>query len=231
MGARLLIHKKTEPDIFQAWVITIITLQTGYTELDVTLLKDNGGNFADDDVLSILLLPPQPEVFHDSSLTGLGTFASPLSVVGAGSISKMIAHAEDVIENITISTQSVYEEIDTTTLALIDDGDSNDFTVTNGNRLRYDGTPTKVFIATLNFSGEKTAGGGGIECNFSLFKNGSIQLAGQSGQVILNSQRSNCQTFQKVSLATNDYIVGKVKNNSSDDNIQLDDISIYITEF
>ena len=106
-----------------------------------------------------------------------------------------------------------------------------DFTVTNGNRLRYDGTTTKDFIAVLNFSGEKIAGGGGLECNFSLFKNGTIKINGQSGQVMLNSQRSNCQTFQKVSLATNDYIVAKIKNNSSDDSIQLDDISIYITEF
>lgn len=232
IGTLLIIFKKNVPDICQTWKIEGITPQTEYTELDVSLLSSSGGNLLNNDTLSIMILPPHLEVFHDSSLTGLGTNSSPLSVVGEGpAIAKMIAFAEDVIESITITTQSVYEEIDTTTLSLADDGDSVDFTITNGNRLRYDGTITKDFIAVLNFSGEKIAGGGGLECNFSLFKNGTIKLNGQSGQVMLNSQRSNCQTFQKVSLATNDYIVAKIKNNSSDDSIQLDDISIYITEF
>lgn len=153
--------------------------------------------------------------------------ADPNSPIVAKALSsRMLAFVENSGSTTTIAS-SGYKDINVT---LADAGFSNEFTIISNNQVRYDGTPTKQFVCTLNFSGEKSGGGGGQECNFSLFKNGSTQLSGKQSQIILSGQRSNVNTHQVVELATNDYVIAKVENITGNNNIANEDCSVSIEE-
>lgn len=205
VGSRLVFVQVNDPDQYQVWQVDTITSQTGYVELDVTLLAENGGNFTDADELVIHIDIPETPLVK----------------------SRIVAFVEEDLSVIDVPV-SGYHDINVT---LADAGDSVDFVIESGNQIKYTGTETKKFTIAFDYTGEKDAGGGGQNCNVSMFKQGTIKLDGKQSLFLESGQRNAASIHQKVELETDQYALPRLENITGNNDIKNIDVTITIEEF
>ena len=91
----------------------------------------------------------------------------------------------------------------------------NGFTHVASNRIRYDGTTTRVFHVTASFSAATTTGAD--TAKFHIYENGSLVTGATVTREVANNDIGAVCVQAQVSLATNDYVEVWLETTGGDD--------------